>query len=86
MSSAADSDPRLQVPAEPGTEIHPYTAAIYSRADGDLVRVVHRGREGLFTWDGKWVSGALLHADLHMCLWVSGGVKGPRSSRLHGEN
>jgi hypothetical protein len=86
MGSAAKSDPRLQVPSEPGAEIHPYTTAHYSRADDGLVRVVHRGREGLFTWDGKWVSGELRHADLHMCLWVSGGVKVPRSYRVHGEN
>lgn len=59
---------------------HPFTGAVYER-DGDaVVRVTLGARSGLFSRDGRWLSGDLREADIHLCGWIAG----PRvaSSRL----
>ena len=79
--SEAEADPRLRLPDDPRSEVHPYTRATYSPCDRMTVRVTKGNSAGLFTWDGKWLSGEIRHADMHLCLWVAGGVQGPRSPR-----
>ena len=62
-------------------EIHPFSRATYERTPEGLVRVAERGFEGLFRWDGRWVSGELRTADPHFCLWVAGGYGGSPGHR-----
>ncbi len=51
---------------------HPLTGAIYTRRDDGLVRVELGDRSGLFHPDGRWHSGSLRQADLHLLGWVGG--------------
>lgn len=50
---------------------HPFTRALYEPEDG-MVRVTLGGRSGLFTADGRWVSGELREADPQLCGWTAG--------------
>jgi hypothetical protein len=50
---------------------HPFTGALYER-DDDRVRVTRDGATGLFTSDGRWISGDLREADPQLCGWVGG--------------
>ncbi len=52
---------------------HPFTQALYERADGGLVQVTEAdGRVGLFRGDGRWVSGEVREADPQLCGWIAG--------------
>lgn len=52
---------------------HPFSGALYEQDGTGLVRVVERdGRVGVFTPDARWVSGAKLDIDPHLCGWVGG--------------
>jgi NAD(P)-dependent dehydrogenase (short-subunit alcohol dehydrogenase family) len=51
---------------------HPLSGALYSRRDDGLVQVEKDGRTGVFHADGRWHSGELRQADLHMLGWVGG--------------
>ncbi|HEY8122495.1 MAG TPA: SDR family oxidoreductase [Myxococcota bacterium] len=52
---------------------HPLTGAIYERLEGGRCRVTEAdGRSGVFTDNGRWLSGDLRDADLHMLNWVGG--------------
>lgn len=58
---------------------YPFTRdTTYELTAEGLVRVVRGPKEGLFTWEGVWVSGELRTADPQMCIWV-GGWNGWRS-------
>ena len=50
---------------------HPFTFALYEPEDG-MVRVTHEGRSGLFTAEGRWISGDLREADPQLCGWTAG--------------
>jgi len=51
---------------------HPLSGAIYDLQPDGTVRVEKDGRSGLFRADGTYISGEILFADPHMCLWVGG--------------
>jgi hypothetical protein len=50
---------------------HPFTHALYEPEDG-AVRVTLDGRSGLFTAEGRWISGDLREADPQLCGWTAG--------------
>lgn len=52
---------------------HPFTGALYER-DGDSgkVLVTDGERSGIFTDQGRWVSGELRECDPQLCGWVAG--------------
>ncbi|HET9078428.1 MAG TPA: hypothetical protein VFN68_15945 [Acidimicrobiales bacterium] len=53
---------------------HPLSGAVYEEAGTDRVQVTDReGVTGVFTGDGRWVSGELRHADPEVCRWVRSG-------------
>lgn len=58
---------------------HPLSGAIYTGQEDGLVRVEEGGKSGLFHPDGRWHSGELRDADLHLLSWVGGPAPGPRS-------
>jgi hypothetical protein len=49
---------------------HPLSGGTYRSQEDGLVRVEEDGRVGLFHPDGRWHSGELRDADLHLLLWV----------------
>ena len=52
---------------------HPLSGATYERTEEGLVHVTDRdGNEGVFTADGRHVSGELRSADPHVLDWVGG--------------
>jgi nitrite reductase/ring-hydroxylating ferredoxin subunit len=51
---------------------HPLSGGTYRSQEDGLVRVEEDGRVGLFHPDGRWHSGELRDADLHLLLWVGG--------------
>ncbi len=59
---------------------HPFTRALYERdADGTVVvtELPERGgRTGVFTREGRWLSGDLRECDPHLCGWVAGPIIG----------
>lgn len=50
---------------------HPFTRATYEAEDG-CVRVTLGERTGLFSPDGRWLSGELREADPQLCGWAAG--------------
>lgn len=55
-------------------EPHPITGAIFEELEGGRVRVNYEkiGKQGVFTWDGKWLEGDLTYADPHFLSYVGG--------------
>ncbi len=52
---------------------HPVTGAVYERLAGGRCSVTERdGRSGVFTDNGRWISGDVRDADLHFLNWVGG--------------
>jgi hypothetical protein len=69
--------------------VHPFTSATYLKLDDWTVRVRLGRREGVFAWDGRWLSGGLRQADPNMCLFIVGGYRGataPDRSRVAGSH
>ncbi len=60
---------------------HPFTGAIYERADDGTLVVTLDGRTGRFRPDGSWIEGDIRECDPQLCGWVAG----PRipNHRLH---
>ena len=52
--------------------VHPFTKALYEQDGDGNIRVTDRGRVGIFTNDGRWVSGELRECDPQLCGWVAG--------------
>ncbi|MGB5756471.1 MAG: hypothetical protein WBM50_06125 [Acidimicrobiales bacterium] len=51
---------------------HPFTKALYERdGDGNII-VTDGDLQGLFTADGRWLSGELRECDPQLCGWVAG--------------
>jgi phenylpropionate dioxygenase-like ring-hydroxylating dioxygenase large terminal subunit len=71
---------------------HPLSGGTYRSQEDGLVRVEEGGRVGLFHPDGRWHSGDLRDADLHLLLWVGGPGATPSSgtgggrARANGSN
>ena len=51
---------------------HPLSGAIYRVCGDGVVEVDNNGVKGVFTYDGRYVTGELKHADPHMLLWLAG--------------
>jgi NAD(P)-dependent dehydrogenase (short-subunit alcohol dehydrogenase family) len=52
---------------------HPLSGAIYERQpEGRCTVTEADGRSGVFTHDGRWLSGEVREADLHFLSWVGG--------------
>jgi hypothetical protein len=51
---------------------HPLNGAIYTVGDDGLVYVDKQGVKGVFTPGGKYISGELTTADMHLCGWLAG--------------
>ncbi len=53
---------------------HPITGAIFEELEGGKVRVDYQkiGKQGVFTWDGKWIEGDLHYADPHFLNYIGG--------------
>lgn len=52
---------------------HPFTRALYERADDGSVRITTTdGRVGRYRADGSRIDGDKLDADPHLCGWVAG--------------
>jgi len=53
---------------------HPITGALYEELEGGRVRVDHAklGKQGIFTWDGRWLEGTLTYADPHYLSYIGG--------------
>ena len=56
--------------------LHPFTSAVYENAGDGNIRVRLESKEGVFTWDGRWLSGTLRQADPNFCIYVAGGYGG----------
>ena len=50
---------------------HPFSGALYEPEAG-AVRVTLGDRDGLFTAEGRWISGELREADPQLCGWAAG--------------
>jgi hypothetical protein len=61
---------------------HPLTGAIYSLQEDGLIEVDENGKTGLFHKDGRYESGELKHADLHLLGWL-GGTQTPPAANRH---
>jgi len=58
---------------------HALSGAFYDVLDDGTVSVTSRqGTTGIFTSDGRWISGELTHADPHLCIWLAGPQLPPR--------
>ena len=61
---------------------HPFTGALHEQDGNGNVRVTKRDRSagrdivGIFTSDGRWISGELEEADPQLCGWVAGPIFG----------
>jgi NAD(P)-dependent dehydrogenase (short-subunit alcohol dehydrogenase family) len=52
---------------------HPLSGAVYERLEGGRCKVTEPdGRSGVFTDNGRWISGEIRDADLHFLNWVGG--------------
>ena len=49
---------------------HPLTSAIYELRSDGLIEVDEKGLKGLFHGDGRYESGDLTQADLHLLGWM----------------
>lgn len=62
---------------------HALSGALYDVLDDGNVSVTSRhGERGIFTSDGRWVSGELRQADPHLCGWLAGPQLPPRLAVL----
>jgi hypothetical protein len=52
--------------------VHPFTKALYEQDGEGRIRVSDGECVGVFTVDGRWISGALRECDPQLCGWVGG--------------
>jgi len=60
---------------------HALTGGVYELQDNGLIKVTENGREGFFHPDGRYESGELTHADLHLLGWLGGKQTDPSANR-----
>lgn len=51
---------------------HPFTKALYEQDGSGNILVTHGDRQGLFSTEGRWLSGELRECDPQLCGWVGG--------------
>lgn len=51
---------------------HPFGNALYERDGEGNILVTDGDRQGLFTGEGRWISGELRECDPQLCGWVAG--------------
>jgi len=51
---------------------HPFTRALYERDGEGNILVTDGEKRGLFTAQGRWLSGELRECDPQLCGWVAG--------------
>lgn len=51
---------------------HPFTRALYEQDGNGNIQVTDGERQGLFTIEGRWLSGELRECDPQLCGWVGG--------------
>lgn len=56
--------------------VHPFTGALHEQDGDGNIRVTLDGKFGIFTTDGRWLSGELRECDPHLCGWVGGPIFG----------
>jgi hypothetical protein len=62
---------------------HALSGALYDvRDDGNLTVTARDGKVGVFTPDGRRISGDVYHADPHLCGWLAGPQLPPRLAVL----
>ncbi len=52
--------------------VHPFTKALYEPDDDGNIRVTQASLAGVFSRDGRWISGELRECDPQLCGWVAG--------------
>lgn len=52
--------------------VHPFSGALYEVEPDGTIRVSKDGTSGIFTIDGRHLSGELRESDPQMCGWVGG--------------
>ena len=54
---------------------HPFGGSLYERdGEGNILVTTEDGRSGLFTAEGRNISGELRECDPQMCGWVAGPI------------
>jgi hypothetical protein len=53
---------------------HPFSHALYEQDGHGNVLVTDGDRSGVFTSEGRWVSGELRECDPQMCNWIAGPI------------
>ncbi len=56
--------------------VHPFSRALYEQDGNGNVRVTKGEQVGLFTAQGRWLSGDIEEADPQLCGWVAGPIIG----------
>ena len=56
---------------------HPLTFAVYELCDTGVQVTTKKGRVGVYTSDGVWISGEKFPVDKHMCEWIGQGPREP---------
>ncbi len=51
---------------------HPFSQALYEQDGEGNILVTDGERSGLFTSEGRWLSGDLRECDPQLCNWVAG--------------
>ena len=51
---------------------HPFSQALYEQDGEGNILVTDGERSGLFTSEGRWLSGNLRECDPQLCNWVAG--------------
>ena len=61
---------------------HPNSGAVYTLREDGNVDVENNGAKGVFTWDGRYLSGEIRQADPHFLLWLAG-PQLPGAAQVH---
>jgi hypothetical protein len=62
---------------------HPFTGALYELRPDGTVAVRDGDRSGLFTREGRWISGELRECDPQLCVWVANDPQQPPTADSH---
>lgn len=54
--------------------VHPFTGALHEQDGEGNIRVTLGDKVGIFTTDGRWISGDLRECDAQLCGWVGGPI------------